>query len=530
MQAIAPACLPLAPISGEILIAALQFGHLAGQFAKTDHLREALPGDGALAALDTMAACAALRAPNLPTAVARLNAMVTRRAGSGQRLEDMTGDTPALAAARRIVSDLRAWRDGRAGWHEISRSLLLYGPPGTGKTWLARAIGNSAGIVTVTASFAQWQAKGHLGDMLREMRATFAEARRLAPCVMIIDEIDAVGSRSDNDRHASNYRAQVINGFLAEMDTLARDEGVVLVGTTNNIERMDPAVLRAGRIDLKVQVPLPDAQALLAILRHHLRAEITKEEIADTDLARLSHLAVGRSPAEIDAEIRAARSDARHERKSLSLAMLMARLDIDPADENPARLWRIAVHEAGHAIMAAALELGPVARLQVSQDGGQTLRQLHPHQELLADYEAEIAFTLGGRAAERLLLGEISAGAGGSDASDLALATRHAVEIETTLGLGHEGLVWHARPDEVHLRTPAIRDRVRLRLQKAEQQAGKVLMQYQATLEGLARELLAKRSMGAAEIELWLRGVAPPPSLPRAKPSAPTSRELASSA
>jgi cell division protease FtsH len=109
--------------------------------------------------------------------LAQLNAVTKRDAqSSGPRLEDKSGDSPALSAARRVVDDLQLWKGGKASWHEISRSLLLYGPPGTGKTFLARAIDNSAGLSVVSASF--------------------AEARRKAPCVLIIDEIDAVGSRS----------------------------------------------------------------------------------------------------------------------------------------------------------------------------------------------------------------------------------------------------------------------------------------------------------------------------------------------
>ncbi|MET4130648.1 hypothetical protein ACSSV6_004005, partial [Roseovarius sp. MBR-38] len=178
------------------------------------------------------------------------------------RLEDMAGDSPALLAARRMVADLLLWKAGQVAWSDLSRSTLFYGPPGTGKTWLARAMGASAGIACVTGSFAEWQAAGHLGDMLREMRKTFAEARSRAPCILFIDEIDAVGSRASRDPHNSNYRTQVINGFLGEMNAIALQEGVIVVGACNFIDRIDPAVLRAGRFDLKIKVPLPDAAGL----------------------------------------------------------------------------------------------------------------------------------------------------------------------------------------------------------------------------------------------------------------------------
>lgn len=508
LQILKPPILPLAPINRDVLTYYLQSGRLSDQIGHVVDLRTAMPKDEALAELCTTDACAALRTPTLCAALINIGQMARPdRQSSGPRLEDMTGDSPALMAARRLVDDLLLWRQGKTGWHEISRSMLLYGPPGTGKSWLAQAMGNSGGIHVVVGSFGAWQAAGHLGDMLREMRASFAEARRRTPCLLIIDEIDAVGSRSENDRHASNYRTQVITTFLSELDAISREEGVILVGTCNHIERIDPAVLRAGRIDLKINVPLPDAEALLAILRHHLH-----EDIADNELRDLARLVVGHSAAELDAAIRAARSDARHSRKMLSLMLLREHFNIGPDSQNSGVLWRIAVHEAGHAIMATALHLGAIDSMHITTRGGSILRQSAPHQSLLSDIESEIIYSMGGRAAERLVFGEVSAGAGGPEASDLAKATRYAVDIETTFGIGYEGPVWHAKPNEVHLGTTAIRDRVRQRLLRAEQKAGKILVQHRDILEGLARELLQKRSMRTAEIALWLRGAVATPS------------------
>lgn len=503
LVAIAPTILPYAPVSRDIVMTHLLAGNLHDQICDPLAMHDALPDDSDLAALETLEACAALRAPTPPVVLQRLQTMIDKQAkSSGPRLENFNGETPALIAARRVVQDLLLWKEGKAGWHEISRSLLLYGPPGTGKTYLARAIGNSAGLTTKSASFAEWQAHGHLGDMMRAMEQTFSEARRCAPCLIIIDEIDAVGSRSDPDRHANSYRTQVINGFLGHMDSIAQKEGVVVVGTCNYPERMDPAVLRAGRIDLKIRVPLPDAEAILGILRHHLR-----EDIADAELQSLSHRAVGRSAADIDAAIRAARSDARHARKMLNVAMLHDKLRIETSDADDAILWRIAVHEAGHAVAGAALGLGTIESIAITNEGGQIQRRSMPIESLLSDIEAEIAYALAGRAAERLVLDEVSAGAGGPAASDLALATHMAVQIETTYGLGHEGLVWHADPDIIHRQTPAIRDRVRQRLQRAEQRVSVLLGHHRDTLEGLARMLLKERSMRTAEIQHALQSV-----------------------
>ena len=234
LKIVVPAPLHLFSVTHDVMLKFLASGHLADQVSGAGNIRSALPSETELQSLSTVETCAALRAPVLHDAIMRLR-HISRRDGhaDGPRLEDMHGDSPALSAARRFVADLQAWKTGQVKWHEISHSLLLHGEPGTGKTWLARAMSNSAGVSLMTGTFGQWQAAGHLGDMLREMRETFSEARRNAPCILVIDEIDAVGSRIDPDRHASNYRAQVITAFLTELDQIASDEGVVVVGTCN---------------------------------------------------------------------------------------------------------------------------------------------------------------------------------------------------------------------------------------------------------------------------------------------------------
>lgn len=513
MAAVAQPTYLMASITQDIVGTYLDSGHLTDQAAACNNLLAMLPQNEALNRFGANEICAALRAPDLGKALQQLADMARPEAPSTDpRLEDMTGDSPALAAARRLVADLILWREGKAGWQELSRSVLFYGPPGTGKTFLARAMGASAGVSVVNASFGEWQAAGHLGDMLKAMRASFAAARAQAPCILVLDEIDAVGSRSDDDRHATNYRVQVINCFLAEMDNIARQEGVIVVGTANHIERMDPAVLRAGRMDLKIQVPMPDAEAMLTMLRAHLR-----EDLADADLRDLSHQAVGRSAADLDAAIRSARSDARHSRKLLTLTMVRQHLGISTAAVDESVINRVAVHEAGHAIAGAALNFGTITSMQVTANGGMILRQPHMHHSLVGDIEAEITYSLAGRAAERLIFGEVSTGAGGQQNSDLAKATRSALEIETTYGLGTLGPVWHARPGDVHLTNAHIRDRVRQRIERAEKRAGVILGQNRDALEALARELAHKRSLRATDIAPFLIGVSrgpePKPSI-----------------
>ena len=480
----------------------VRVGQLGNFLTDDSAFLQALPEDTLLARLDTAHICVALRAPHPTEAARRLHAMTSSHAMTGPRLEAMAGDGPALTAARRLVADLLLWKQGKVAWSDLSRSILLYGPPGTGKTWLARAMGNSAGIACVTGSFAEWQSAGHLGDMLREMRKTFAEARRLRPCILFIDEIDAVGSRTDGDRHGINYRTQVINGFLGEMNSLSTEEGVIVIGACNYPDTIDPAVTRAGRFDLRIELPLPDTEAILALLRQYLR-----EDITDHELKLLARKAVGRSPAEIDAAIRAARSEARHDRKRLSIAMLRDHLKVGIDDDHPGRLRRIALHEAGHAVIGAALRLGRIERMMIKDAGGTITRTPHQSESLLSDIDAEIAYSLGGRAAERLMLGEVSAGAGGPAHSDLASATRYALDVEAVYGLGLEGPVWHETPGLMMMQNSHLKARVRQRIERAERRAGTILAANKAVLEGLAEELMRQRSMKAAGIDSWLRRV-----------------------
>ena len=301
----------------------------------------ALPGKEALARLEVAQLVPALRLGSGGDLPKRLHALTAAPAPEGPSLDTGFAESPALHAAQRLVADLLAWRRGEIGWGEFSHSLLLYGPPGTGKTWLALAMGNSAGIACVKASFAEWQAAGHLGDMLAAMRKSFAAARRAAPALLFIDEIDAVGSRQSRDTHSENYRTQVINGFLGEMNSLALEPGVIVVGACNHPDRIDPAITRAGRFDLKCEVPMPDAQAILAVLQQHLGADFQQDS-----LEPLARQAVGQNLAAIDAAIRAARSEARHTRKPLDLAMLRDQLRLMPDPAEGALLWRHAVHEA----------------------------------------------------------------------------------------------------------------------------------------------------------------------------------------
>ncbi|RGP35197.1 AAA family ATPase [Pseudotabrizicola alkalilacus] len=497
--------LALPPLNTEVMITHLCHSHSATGRIDEPAVRVALPGDDLLAELPTTALRLALRAPTALGVATRIAAACGPRKPREAipHLDEMAGDAPALIAARQLVADLRLWHQGSVAWSDLSRSMLLYGPPGTGKTWLARAMGNAAGIRMEEASFAAWQSAGHLGDMLREMRRSFASARSKAPCLLFIDEIDAVGSRTGDDTHGSSYRRQVINAFLHEMDVISSEAGVIVLGACNDPGAMDPAVLRAGRFDIKVQVPLPDAAMIQSILQRHLGTDIPAD-----DLHSLATAAVGRSAAEVDAATRAARAEARHSSTSLTLHMIRHHLGIQTNPRKIALDWRVAVHECGHAIASTALRCGAVKRVLLTTLGGETHRLHTPKEGMLADLQAELSYLLAGRAAERLLLAEVSAGSGGDSTSDLALATNLALSIETKLGLGESGLMWDDTLDAAALRDPILRTRVRQHLTEAEAKALAILTAQEDLLREMSRALLHRREISGAELLGWLKQVA----------------------
>ena len=492
-----PAPRVLAPLSRELLLAHLRASHSATGQVDEDVVLPLLPGDAGLAALPREALLVALRSPTARGVAERLACAAAPVPGT-PRLEEMRGDAPALRAARRLVADLALWREGGLGWSEMTRSLLLHGAPGTGKSWLARATGASAGAAFIQASFAEWQAAGHLGNLLAAMRATFAEAKRLKPAILFIDEIDAAGSRFGGDAQLLSYRTQVINGFLQEIDALMQDEGVLLIGACNTPERLDPAILRPGRFDLHLEVPRPDRDAIRGILARAFDAPTGT-------LHPLARRLAGRTAAEIDALIRGARSAAREARRGFGPEELLGQL----SDELGARARidrRIALHECGHAIVATALGFGRIERLQITPRGGETLRHATLTEGLAADIRAELAVHMAGRAAERLVLGDISAGAGGSPASDLAQATTLAASLDSCLGLGAHGPVWRGA-SATSLDDGADISRVRARLDQAERQAGEILNVNRALLEEMAEALVGERELVGDKLGYWIEQV-----------------------
>ena len=460
-----------------------------------------VPDDDSLSKLTPAALALALRLADPSAITAALNHRGRAQQDALQGLDAIEGYGEAECVARQMSDDLKAWRSGLIDWSDVQKSAIFYGAPGTGKSHLARALAVTAGAQLVRGNFASWQAAGHLGDMLAAMRDSFADAAASRPAVLVIDEIDSVGDRSEPDPRNANYNRQVVNAFLEQLDRISEIPGVIVIGTCNAPETIDAAVLRPGRFDVLVEVPLPGRRALRRILQNGL-----PEKTTDADLDHLARLAVGKTAADIEGALRAGRAAARRANRQFSaddIIDLIEKRDPRSTDHR----HRIATHECGHAIVAVALNLAKPKRLALTEWGGGTWLQHEPRAGTLQDCDAMLTHLLAGRAAEIIEFGNAGAGSGGSEASDLARATRLAMHIDTRLGLGHEGLLWRGSSEHSYLDHVTNSARVFDRLQKAEANATTILEENSACLREMARSLADETIIEGPDLDEWLRDV-----------------------
>jgi hypothetical protein len=209
-------------------------------------------------------------------------------------IEALSGYGEAKDWAIQIRDELPLWRAGDLAWRDMSTKVLLSGPPGIGKSMFARALSNTLQITLLATSVARWLEPSHLGDVLKRMKHSFEEAEAQKPCILFIDEFDGIGRRVDLSRDYADYWNSVVNCGLELLDGVARTSGVIVVCATNSPSVIDPALLRSGRIDRQIEIPLPDAEARLAILRHHLgkdidtvSASVSKAAMVENDLRQV---------------------------------------------------------------------------------------------------------------------------------------------------------------------------------------------------------------------------------------------------
>lgn len=368
-------------------------------------------------------------------------------------------------------------------WADVDGGCLLHGPPGTGKTLFASALAATCGLPFIAASYAQWQASGdgHLGYVVKAIRATFETANANAPCILFIDEADSLrlrGGSGDGD----GWWTAIVNCVLECVDGTSRRHGVIIIAACNNPRLLDPALVRSGRLDRQFEIGMPDEKALLGIMKHHLPGATT-EELAPAATA----LAGSASGADISRITREARRSARREKRAVTAADLLAiAIPLDTRSERDRRL--VAVHEAGHAVAMMSQGRVPDMLSIVSAGGahGGVRSESPAGMGRLSDLEDDIVVRLAGRAAEETILGQPSAGAMG----DLQQATDLATHIVGLWGLG--GRLFYS--DQVD--SAAVEGRLRDLYSRSLRLIG----EHRSLVEKLANLALERRILGRAAL------------------------------
>ena len=374
--------------------------------------------------------------------------------------KDVAGADEAKQELEEVVEFLRNPSKFNAIGAKIPKGVLLFGPPGTGKTLLARAVAGEAGVPFFTISGSDF-VEMFVGVGASRVRDLFSQAKKNAPCIIFIDEIDAVGrQRGAGLGGGHDEREQTLNQLLVEMDGFGANEGIITIAATNRPDILDPALLRPGRFDRQVTVGRPDLRGREAILKVHAR---NKPLDSDVDLKTIAKKVPGFTGADLSNLLNeAALLAARQNRKSISMH------DLEEASEKvsygPERRSHIvsdkereltAYHESGHAIVAHLWpEADPVHKVTIiprGSAGGYTMMLPQEEKNYMTRSQllAQIRVALGGRCAEAVVLKEISSGASG----DLQMVTNIAREMITRLGMSDElgPLVFGEHQEQVFL-------------------------------------------------------------------------------
>ena len=441
--------------------------------------------------------------------------------------QDVAGADEEKEELREIVEFLREPQKYLDLGAHIPKGVLLVGPPGTGKTLLAKAVAGEAGVQFLSISGSDF-VEMYVGVGASRVRDLFQQAKKSAPAIIFIDEIDAVGrQRSSGLGGGHDEREQTLNQLLVEMDGFGSNEGVVVLAATNRVDILDPALLRPGRFDRQVYVGLPDIKGREEILQVHAKNKPLAE---DVDLRQIARGTAGFTGADLEnllneaALLAGRRSESFITMKDLQESII--KVIAGPEKHSrviPEKERRLtAYHEAGHAVVMHALpDLDPVHQITIvprGEAGGMTIYLPDEDRSYLSrSYMLDrIAGLLGGRAAEQLVLGDISTGA----SNDISRATQLARKMVGTYGMSEQlgNVAFDAGHDEVFIgksmaqtrpyseKTAAEMDgEIRRIMDDAYARCTAILEQYRPQLVEVAEYLLANETMTAEEFEKVFR-------------------------
>jgi cell division protease FtsH len=439
-------------------------------------------------------------------------------------LSELSGLGDAKTYCMDVIESMRAYLAGTRSWSECPHGLLVSGPPGTGKTSLMRSLARELpNVHFIATSYAQWQSHktGHLGDVTASIRSTFAEAYQRRPAIVYIDECDAIPARGTSGKDNSWWNS-IVATLLECMAGFEQIEGVFVCASCNDPDRLDPALIRAGRLDHHVRVELPDIAGLMGIFRTHLRSDCAGADLREAALAARGH-----TGADVEKWVRMARQAARKAGRDLTEEDLVRVVRGGKPDLPQELRLCIAYHEAGHAISHLALGTAMPKSLSIGGDGGFAQSAPARLQLPTRDYLERLLMTmLAGRAAEQLKFGEATTGAGGASADcDLVRATSLALRIESAYGYGQTGLVTLSEDqvtDSHLLMNGPLRSATNDTLKRSYTKSLALLEENNRSLEALAEALFAAGYLDQVEIAAIISAnpLAPTPAV-LARESAP---------
>ena len=447
------------------------------------------------------------------------NAKVYVKSSNGIKFTDVAGEDEAKENLTEIVEYLHDPDKYKEIGASMPKGILLVGPPGTGKTMLAKAVAGEANVPFFSMSGSEF-VEMFVGMGASKVRDLFKQAKEKAPCIVFIDEIDAIGKKRDGQVGGNDEREQTLNQLLTEMDGFEGNNGVIILAATNRPESLDPALLRPGRFDRRVPVELPDLKGREEILKVHAR----KIKVADNvDFNKIARMASGASGAELanivnEAALRAVRDGRKFATQAdleESIEVVIAGYQKKNAILTDKEKRIVAYHEIGHALVAAKqTNSAPVQKItivprtsgalgytmQVEEEGNHYLMSKE-------EMENKIATLTGGRAAEEIAFGSVTTGASNDieQATKLArgMITRYgmskdfdmvAMETVTNQYLGGDASLTCS----METQTAIDREVVEL-VKKQHEKAGQILLENRAKLDELSQYLYEKETITGEE-------------------------------